>query len=153
MNNLKKTKKKKNKFNKKKIWQTFNDDIGKNKLSLVFSEETPSIREDCELCSHKLHLSDEKFLICTNEKCGIIYKDCLDSTAEWRYYGSEDNNSSDPTRCGMPINPLLKESSYACRVLTRYNSTYQMKTLKRYTDWQSMHIKKKPDMMSLKKLN
>ena len=143
MNNLKKTKKNKNKFNKKKIWQTFNDDIGKNKLSLVFSEEKPSIREDCELCSHKLQLSDEKFLICTNEKCGIIYKDCLDSTAEWRYYGSEDNNSSDPTRCGMPINPLLKESSYACRVLTRYNSTYQMKTLKRYTDWQSMPYKEK----------
>ena len=44
-------------------------------------------------------------------ECGIIYKDVLDETAEWRYYGADDSNLSDPTRCGMPINPLLKESN------------------------------------------
>ena len=132
----------KNNVDKKKLWKIFDEDLGKNKLELLFSEEK-KIREMCELCNSKLKISDEKFLICCNDKCGIIYKDCLDQTAEWRYYGSEDNNMRDPTRCGMPINPLLKESSYACRVLTRYNSTYQMKKLKRYTDWQSMPYKEK----------
>lgn len=138
-----KSKKIRNNVDKKKMWKIFDDNLGKKKkLELLFSEEK-SVRENCDLCCSKLNISDEKFLVCSNDKCGIIYKDCLDNTAEWRYYGSEDNNIRDPTRCGMPINPLLKESSYACRVLTRYNSTYQMKKLKRYTDWQSMPYKEK----------
>ena len=64
-------------------------------------------------------------------------------TAEWRYYGADDNNMRDPTRCGMPINPLLRESSYACKILSTYKSSYQMKRIKRYTDWQSMPYKEK----------
>ena len=36
----------------------------------------------------------------------------IDHNQEWRYYGSEDSKRpSDPTRCGMPINPLLPNSS------------------------------------------
>ena len=35
--------------------------------------------------------------------------DILDNSAEWRYYGADDNHQGDPTRCGMPINPLLEE--------------------------------------------
>ena len=26
------------------------------------------------------------------------------------YYGADDSNNKDPTRCGMPINPLLNNS-------------------------------------------
>ena len=139
------TKKIKNKINKEKIWSMFDEDIKKDKkVELLFSEDnTSSVRENCELCKSRLLLSEEKFLICSNDKCGIIYKDCLDNTAEWRYYGANDNKMSDPTRCGMPINPLLKESSYACRILLNYRSSYQMKRIKRYTDWQSMPYKEK----------
>ena len=141
---VKKTKKKKKSINKNKIWKSFNKEFGKDeKLELLFSEQKNNIREKCELCNSNLQLSDERFLICTNKKCGLIYKDCLDSSAEWRYYGANDNNHRDPTRCGMPINPLLKESSYACKILSNYNSSYQMKRIKRYTDWQSMPYKEK----------
>ena len=56
-----------------------------------------------------LHFQMRGFLTCTNTKCGIIYKDTTDQTAEWRYYGADDNQSGDPTRCGMPINPLLRD--------------------------------------------
>ena len=49
-------------------------------------------------------------------KCGIIYKEVLDHSAEWRYYGAGDNKSSNPTRCGIPIDPLLEVSSYGCKV-------------------------------------
>jgi hypothetical protein len=31
-----------------------------------------------------------------------VDKDNVDQTAEWRYYGADDNQNSDPTRCGMP---------------------------------------------------
>jgi transcription initiation factor TFIIB len=150
MNNLSKlsktnqSRKVKNKIDKKKIWKQFEDDMGKkSQLELLFEEDRKGSREVCELCQSQLFVSDEKFLVCSNEKCGVIYKDCLDATAEWRYYGADDNNSKDPTRCGMPINPLLKESSYACRIMVGYNSTYQMKKIKRYTDWQSMPYKEK----------
>ena len=109
-----------------------------------FSQKTRNlVIEKFANCSSQLLLSEEKFLICSNDKCGIIYKDCLDNTAEWRYYGANDNKMSDPTRCGMPINPLLRESSYACRILINYRSSYQMKRIKRYTDWQSMPYKEK----------
>lgn len=139
----KKTKKIKKGFNKAKIWDKFSDEINKNKLELLFSEKNTSNREFCELCNSSLQISDERFLVCTNDKCGTIYKDCLDMTAEWRYYGADDNNMRDPTRCGMPINPLLRESSYACKILSTYKSSYQMKRIKRYTDWQSMPYKEK----------
>ena len=73
------------------------------------------IRENCEVCSSEVVLTDDGFLTCKNPACSILYKDeSLDQTAEWRYYGADDNQNNDPTRCGMPVNPLLKESSFGC---------------------------------------
>mgnify|MGYP003329714477 CR=1 FL=1 len=139
-----KTKKVKNRIDKKKIWQILDKDLEKEKnLELLFTEQSVTQRSFCELCNSILNVSPERFLVCTNKSCGLIYKDCLDRTAEWRYYGADDNNMRDPTRCGMPINPLLKESSYACKILSNFTSSYQMKRIKRYTDWQSMPYKEK----------
>ena len=42
--------------------------------------------------------------------CTKIISNIL-NTPEWRYYGSDDTKISDPTRCGMPINILLPDSS------------------------------------------
>ena len=97
----------------------------------------------CTECKTVLFIGDDGFLTCPNEKCGIIYKDNLDQSAEWRFYGNDDSHSSDPTRCGMPINPLLKESSYSCKVLCPGKTSYEMHKIKRYTDWQSMPYKEK----------
>ena len=139
-----KTKKKKNRIDKKKIWKILDKDLEKDKnLELLFTEQKVQQRDFCELCNSKLNVSRERFMVCSNKSCGLIYKDCLDRTAEWRYYGADDNNMRDPTRCGMPINPLLKESSYACKILSNFTSSYQMKRIKRYTDWQSMPYKEK----------
>ena len=73
----------------------------------------------------------------------INYKDMLDQSAEWRYYGADDNQYSDPTRCGMPINPLLKESSYGCKIICSSKASYEMRKIRRYTEWQSMPYKEK----------
>jgi transcription initiation factor TFIIB len=67
----------------------------------------------------------------------------VDHSAEWRYYGADDNQNSDPTRCGMPINPLLQESSYGCKILCMGGMSYEMRKIKRYTEWQSMPYKEK----------
>ena len=59
------------------------------------------------------------------------------------YYGADDNQNSDPTRCGMPINPLLEESSFGCKVLCMGKSSYEMRKIRRYTEWQTMPYKEK----------
>ena len=101
-------------------------------------------RERCELCSATLVLTDEGFYACTNMQCGIIYTDMLDQGAEWRYYGADDNQSADPTRCGMPVNPLLKESSYGFKILrSGKSSSFDMAKIARYMDWQSMPYNEK----------
>jgi transcription initiation factor TFIIB len=145
------TKSKKNKpaltsSNKAELWNIFeaevvNPDKQKDPLECLY--RVISDRESCEMCKASLAYSDEGFLTCTNEKCGIIYKDMLDHSPEWRYYGADDNQNSDPTRCGMPINPLLEESSFGCKVLCLGKSSYEMRKIRRYTEWQSMPYREK----------
>jgi transcription initiation factor TFIIB len=43
----------------------------------------------------------------------------------------------------MPINPLLKESSFGCKVICKNASSYEMRKIRRYTEWQSMPYKEK----------
>ncbi len=103
------------------------------------------IRENCEVCSSEVVLTDDGFLTCKNPACSILYKDeSLDQTAEWRYYGADDNQNNDPTRCGMPVNPLLKESSFGCKVMCEGGSySPDMLKIRRYTEWQSMPYREK----------
>ncbi len=142
-----KSKKNKNKtINKKELWNIFDCEIENNnkpKIPLECMYRSNGNREICECCESMLAFSDEGFLTCTNDKCGIIYKDMVDQSAEWRYYGADDNQNSDPTRCGMPINPLLEESSYGCKVLYNGCMSYEMRKIRRYTEWQSMPYKEK----------
>ena len=145
MATVKKTKRKKNKRKTKKLWKMFDDEICEKKIDLecVYRDTKICEKNYCDLCDSKLSYSDTGFLVCSNKQCAIVYKDVLEQGAEWRYYGADDNNMRDPTRCGMPINPLLKESSYGCKVNCHGNTTYEMKKIKRYTDWQSMPYKEK----------
>jgi len=99
--------------------------------------------ETCHLCDSNLIIMDNGFPTCTNDKCGMMYKDILDYTPEWRFYGAEDKNANDPTRCGNPINPLLVESSFGCKVLCNNKSSYEMKKIRKWTEWQSMPHKEK----------
>ena len=131
---------------KAKLWNVFeaevtNADKPSNPLECLY--RTVSDREACEQCRSSLAYSDEGFLTCTNNRCGIIYKDILDNGPEWRYYGADDSGGSDPTRCGMPINPLLEESSFGCKVLCLGKSSYEMRKVRRYTEWQSTTYKEK----------
>jgi len=134
-----------NNINKAALWNIFDSEIDnpdKKQIPLECIYGSGN-REICERCENMLAFSDEGFLTCTNTKCGIIYKDLVDHSAEWRYYGADDNQNSDPTRCGMPINPLLEESSYGCKVICMGSMSYEMRKIKRYTEWQSMPYKEK----------
>ena len=134
-----------------KIWNIYDNNLSqlcdieedkdKTNTNINFSKNPEN--NQCYQCSYQLILGDEGYLICSNSKCGIMCKNFLDQTAEWRFYGSEDNNSGDPTRCGMPINPLLLESSFSCKILYSHKQTYEMQKIRKYTEWQSMPYREK----------
>ena len=140
-------KKKRSHKNKKDIWNQFATiQSNLSPLECVYAnsnEHTVKDRTSCECCGGRLIVGEEGFLTCDNAKCGIIYKDKLDQGAEWKYYGADGGQTGDPTRAGPPINELLRESSFGCRVLCPRASSYQMRKIRRYTEWQSMPYKEK----------
>ena len=83
---------------------------------------------------------EDNILIC--KKCNKTISNILDSP-EWRYYGSEDTKNSDPTRCGMPINVLLPESSVGTIVSNQFCKDKGMYRVKQYQSWTSMTYKER----------
>ena len=77
MNNssTKKIKKRLSKKNKFDLWKQFDDEINE-KMECVYDEK--NIKTTCDLCQYPVLLSEQHFPVCTNSKCGIIYKDVLD---------------------------------------------------------------------------
>ena len=126
---------------KKHCWKQFDETCNSTRKNIESS--TTSCIDSCSNCGSIIYTNIGTFPVCSNDKCSMIQKNILDQTAEWRYYGADDNSSSDPTRCGMPINPLLEESSYGCKVLNNGKTNYEMLKIKRYTEWQSMPYKEK----------
>ena len=127
------------------LWNDFDNNVkmagSKRTIKCVYDSEA---NDFCDICSSILCINDEHFMTCSNKKCGKLFKDILNTSAEWRYYSSNDNGGgSDPSRCGMPINPLLEESSYGCSISHSFGATYEMKKIRRYTEWQSMPYKEK----------
>ncbi len=114
----------------------------KKGMECVYSA-TSTNRDNCELCDSVLRITQDGFYLCTSDQCGLLYTDVIDETAEWRFHNAEDSKSADPARCGMPINPLLAESSYGCKILYSSGSSYEMRKLRRYNEWQSMSYKEK----------
>ena len=139
----KKTKKKKvllGNIDKSKLWEIFDNDCKEKTIDI----ETIYQKDDlCKLCESTMMLMDDGFPTCTNMRCGWIFRDVLDYSPEWRFFGADDKNANDPTRCGNPINPLLVESSFGCKVLCNQRSSYEMKKISKWTSWQSMPHKEK----------
>jgi transcription initiation factor TFIIB len=152
INTTNKTKKKKTNLttaNKAKLWEIFDADIKDTKKTQQNTESieclynTKKETDLCNICNSTLMIMDDGFPTCTNKSCCVIYKNTLDYSPEWRFYGAEDKNANDPTRCGNPINPLLVESSFGCKVLCNSKSSYEMKKIRKWAEWQSMPHKEK----------
>ena len=122
------------------VWNLIDEEKLENKTKI---NEENKFNNNCSKCNSEQLISDEGFFVCSNKKCGFILKHQIDQSAEWRFYGADDNNQNDPTRCGMPINPLLKDSSHSCKVLCMNKSSYEMHKIRRYTEWQAMPYKEK----------
>ena len=121
---------------RKDLWSVFEQEC---KTPKCIDMDT-HVRETCDICQNEVRIGEDGFMVCSNLLCAVLYTDTVDHTAEWRYYGDDHSN---PTRCGMPINPLLKESSFGCKVMCDGSASYEMRKIQRYTEWQSMPYKEK----------
>lgn len=72
-------------------------------------------------------------------KCGIIYGTSIDNTAEWRFYANDDQNSGDPSRCGLPTNYLFPESNMGTIISCKMGESYHMKRIRQFHSWNSMN--------------
>lgn len=137
------------KRNKLQLWNLFHSEIGKKKeqqgpgqgQDQAMMEQTIHEKETCDYCQHLLAYSDNNRLICTSNQCGAIYMNTIDHGAEWRYYGGEDG--VDPTRCGLPTNPLLPESSFGCMFACKGKTSYEMKKIRQYAMYTNMPNKER----------
>ncbi len=135
------------KISKHSMWEIFDREIPflEEKLENIHRPIVVDEKDElyqtfylCKRCDAVLIIMEDGFPTCVNRKCGLLYKDIIDYSPEWRYYGAGDNkNSSDPTRCGNPINPLLVESSFGCKILCHSKSSYEMKRISKWTEWTS----------------
>tara|TARA_B100002051_G_C16742699_1_gene645328 strand:- start:248 stop:1195 length:948 start_codon:yes stop_codon:yes gene_type:complete len=66
----------------------------------------------------------------------------ISSDVEWRYYGDSCQQNLDPTRCGMPVNILLPESSVGSTVAFNYNNQ-TMNKIRKYQQWNGMPYKER----------
>jgi len=126
---------------KRAIWEAFKTDIGTNTPSIP-EYSNPTVDGICKKCKSNLFITEEGFSACTNKNCGIIYNDILDTTPEWRFNNGDDKNG-DTSRCGNPINPLLQESSFGCKIVCGPGASYELKKIRRFTEWQSMPHREK----------
>lgn len=117
-----------------------NRDInGRYELDKIALEEEDNGMEHCAECnSTKIVEKDGKY-VCTN--CGISNGMVIDFKQEWRFYGSEDNKGSDPSRCGMPTNELLPNSSIGSVIGFGSNESYVQKRIRNMQYWNAIPYK------------
>lgn len=144
-----KTKKRKNALSsveKEKMWAAFQSESNPEEdtptVNCVY-QSPPTTTNQCISCGSALMVMEDGFPTCLNKSCGMVYTDTLDYSPEWRYFGADDKNANDPTRCGNPINPLLEMSSYGCKVLHTPKSSKEMMKIGKWIAWQSMPHKEK----------
>ena len=144
-----KLKKSLNASQKAKLWEIYDqekksvksDDVGSKVSENLFNNEQI---EFCIKCKTLMIYTEEGFQTCPKSSCGYMNNYTLDYSPEWRYFASDSkSNNPDTTRCGNPIDPLLEESSYACKIFCKSNASNEMKNLRKWSKWQSMPHKEK----------
>lgn len=100
-------------------------------IEVLTMEEIEKKKEKCVNCkSENLVPLDNEKITCSD--CGAVNGYIINYTQEWRYYGSsDDKRSSDPNRCGAPLNPLLN-NSLGTTILGRNN--YYAKKINNYNN-------------------
>lgn len=103
---------------------------------LAREPELPTSAYICPTCVTEEWVAiEEEEAIC--RKCGHSFGYEVTSSAEYRWFGSEDR-SPDPSRVGNPMNPLLPESSLGTRIMARPGESRAMQKIRQYHLWNVM---------------
>jgi transcription initiation factor TFIIB len=122
-------------YNKKRD----NDGLYKlNKLSLANDEDDVGMQHCSECNSIKIVELEGKY-VCMD--CGISNGIVIDFKQEWRFYGSDDNKNNDPSRCGMPTNELLPNSSIGSVIGFGSNESYVQRRIRNMQYWNAIPYK------------
>lgn len=95
----------------------------------------------CKVCCAIDVILDDGNYIC--RKCGTINERFIDTSAEWRYYGCDDSKGNDPTRCGLPTNELLPDSSLGSLIGWSSNESHAIRLMRKYHLWNSMSYRER----------
>ena len=95
----------------------------------------PTSAYECPECQTDHWVETEEEVVC--KKCGHLFGYEVTSSAEYRWFGTEDR-SPDPTRVGNPMNPLLPESSLGTRIMARPGESRAMQKIRQYHLWNVM---------------
>lgn len=117
------------------IWNIF-DDL-KNELNNLNEENDEKNKNPLKcVCGNEEIVIEDTMQICA--KCSAVLGRIIDNTAEWRYYGNDDNRDSDPSRCGLPTNSLLPKSSLGSVIGGSRNDNIDIRRIRMYQMWNSM---------------
>jgi transcription initiation factor TFIIB len=104
-----------------------------NELDEVQKDPIQETEPKC--CDMPKNYSEHKGVI----SCNVCYCEITNiiDGPEWRFYGSGDSKSQNPTRCGLPVNALLPKSSLGSSVSGK-NRSESMNKIGMYQRWNSM---------------
>lgn len=96
----------------------------------------------CDFCQDASFITlDDGNFVCL--KCGTLVDRFIDASAEWRSYANDDHKGADMTRCGLPSNDLLPESSLGASIGFAIKESYDMRMVRKYHMWNSMSYKER----------
>lgn len=101
----------------------------------------------CSSCETREDPYEEEGLtICC--QCGEVQERQLDSSAEYRFFGSEDRSSTDPCRVGAPVDSRFPSSTLGTIILTRATggsatAGRAMARIRRYHTWNMIPYKER----------
>ena len=111
-----------------KSFKDNNIDIN-DKNQEIINDDTNSVEFDCTICNKTtIMIVNDGYLSCSD--CGEQIQRIIDTNAEWRFYGADDTKSSDPTRCGMPVNTLLSNMSCGTTIDCKGKNNEEIRTLR-----------------------
>lgn len=126
---------------KRQLWKAF-DDEEEDSTQIKYSSDIQEV-DICTECSAVMMVSEDGLPTCSNTSCGVMKASSIDFSPEWKFFQSDDRNAQDHTRCGNPVNPLLAESSFGCKVSCSSKSPYEMRKIQKWVEWQAMPHREK----------
>lgn len=87
------------------------------------SKEQKTSDSMCRYCKEDTLVEEDGVLVCTD--CGRENDAVITNSQEWRSFSENAMGKDDPARCGMPVNPLLPQSSLGTVISGKGSESYR----------------------------